>query len=260
MIRRVATRPETATALRAAARAQRIADSRDGADRVTSKGGIDLVTATDLACEDAIRSELAAAFPGMPVIGEERGGAVPAEGPYWLVDPICGTRPFASQVPLYCTNVALVEQGVVSVAAIAAGRSGELLWAERGAGAWLSTPDGDLRMSTAADSHTLWIDGSSDFAADVMRAAILRRRWYVWRYSSSVSYLQLALGRIAGIAHLGISSPPMHTAAGCLAASEAGAIVTDAAGQPWRLESTSLLLAATTALHGELRELVESAR
>jgi myo-inositol-1(or 4)-monophosphatase len=46
----------------------------------------------------------------------ERVGT-PREGqPYWLVDPICGTRPFASNTPVYCTNVALVEDGEVTVA------------------------------------------------------------------------------------------------------------------------------------------------
>src|SRR5438034_8992292 len=117
-------RAETQAAIRAAQTAQRIADSRDGADRVTSKGGIDLVTAADVACEDAIRTELSGAFPEHPVIGEERGGAPLAGKPYWLVDPICGTRPFASNVPLYCTNIALVENGPVTAAVIGVGTTG----------------------------------------------------------------------------------------------------------------------------------------
>jgi len=111
-------RPETEAAIRAAGIAQRLADSREGADQVTSKGGIDLVTATDLACEDAIRAELTRAFPAYTVIGEERGGSPAPGAPYWLVDPICGTRPFASHVPLYCTNIALVEHGAVTVAVV----------------------------------------------------------------------------------------------------------------------------------------------
>jgi hypothetical protein len=40
-------RRETETAIRAAKLAQEIADSRAGADQITSKGGIDLVTAAD---------------------------------------------------------------------------------------------------------------------------------------------------------------------------------------------------------------------
>jgi len=253
-------RAETAAALRAAAAARDIADSREGADRITAKGGIDLVTDADFGCEDTIRAVLGAASPVYPVVGEERGGEVPVDTPYWLVDPICGTRPYASGVPLYCTNVALVEEGVVSVAAVAAGRTGEILWAERAQGAWSHAAAGDRSISVGDTSHAIWIDGSSEHAANVVRRAMLRRRWYVWQYSSTVSYLQLALGRIAGIIHFFPRVAPLHTAAGTLVAAEAGAVVTDLDGRPWCLASTGLVLAATAELHRELREIVEAAR
>ena len=87
-------RPETETAIRAVTLVQQIADSRAGAEQIISKGGNDLVTATDVACEDAIREALLRAFPDYPVIGEERGGDPDPGRPYWLVDPICGTRHF----------------------------------------------------------------------------------------------------------------------------------------------------------------------
>jgi fructose-1,6-bisphosphatase/inositol monophosphatase family enzyme len=70
------------------------------------------VTATDVAVEDAVRTMVGGAV-GSLVVGEERGGEPPADGaPYWVVDPICGTRNFASGVPLYSINLALVEGGL----------------------------------------------------------------------------------------------------------------------------------------------------
>ncbi len=51
-------RLETDAAIRAARLAREIGDSRIGADQITSKGGNDLVTAADVACEDRIREEL----------------------------------------------------------------------------------------------------------------------------------------------------------------------------------------------------------
>ena len=90
-------RAETTAALAAVDLALDLIRRRDGAADITSKGGNDLATATDLASEDLIRSTLLDRFPAWPVIGEERGGQVPPDGgPYWLVDPICGTRNFAS--------------------------------------------------------------------------------------------------------------------------------------------------------------------
>ena len=140
-------RAETDAAIGAARLARQIADSRAGADAVQFKQGIDIVTAADV-CEDAIREELARSFPDHPVVGEERGGEPRGGEPYWLVDPICGTRCYASDVPLYCTNIALVEREEVTTAVIAIGRSNELLYAEKGGGAWLIADGDATRMST----------------------------------------------------------------------------------------------------------------
>lgn len=252
-------RAETTAAIRGVERGRALADAREGADRITGKGGIDLVTATDVACEDAIRDEIARAFPGHAIVGEERGGTALADRPYWLVDPICGTRAFASDLPLYCTNVALVEAGRVTVAAVAPGRSDEVLWAERGAGArcrWAS--GGERTLCASADGNVVWFSGREPHAAAMVREAVVAARWYVWQFSSTLSYAWLAEGRLAGIVHTGTS--PVHVAAGCLLAEEAGAIVTDLDGAPWQTSSNGILAAGSAALHAELRELVERHR
>jgi fructose-1,6-bisphosphatase/inositol monophosphatase family enzyme len=256
-------RRETETAIRAARLAQEIADSRAGADQITSKGGIDLVTAADIACEDRIREELLRVFPDYPVIGEERGGEPVAGQPYWLVDPICGTCHFASNIPLYCHNIALVENGEVTVAAIGVGKSEEILFAEKGAGGWIRTANGERKLSVSDRSNAIWLDGGPR-VAEVSRHAILSNRWYVWMYSTTLSLAHLADGRLAGILHLGAARVPragsVHFAAGCLVASEAGAIVMDLeTRRPWDLLTRSYLLAATREVQEELMKLVDNA-
>ncbi len=258
-------RAETEAAIAAAEIAQKIADSRQGADAITIKTGIDPVTETDVLCEDAIRAELLRRFPNYAVIGEERGGTAVKGNPYWLVDPICGTRLFASNIPLYCTNIALVENGVVTVAAIGIGRSGEIIYAEKGKGARMRTASTDTALSVRDDSNAIWIDGKTEHAATVVHNALLLQRWYVWQFSSTVSYAYPAVGRIAGIIHFGMPATgdygSVHNAAGCFAAAEAGAIVTDLDTEgEWALNTRSFLIAANTALHDELREMVRNAR
>src|SRR5258705_7911246 len=101
--------PMTLVAIGAVERALELARGRVGAADITAKEGRDLVTATDVAVEDAVRTMVGGAV-GSLVVGEERGGEPPADGaPYWLVDPICGTRHFPSGVTLYSFNPALVE-------------------------------------------------------------------------------------------------------------------------------------------------------
>jgi myo-inositol-1(or 4)-monophosphatase len=259
-------RPEAEIAIRAAGIAQKIADSRAGADRITSKTGIDLVTDTDLACEDAIRSELLRAFPEWPVVGEERAGSPQAGKPYWLVDPICGTRSFASNIPLYCTNIALVEDGEVSLAAVGIGTTCEILWAEKGKGARLRKDGTDRSMSAQDSSNIVWIDGNTPQAANVVRQAMLSNRWYVWKFSSTLSYAYVACGRIAAALQFSSSSQvqpigSVHSSAGCFIAREAGAVVTDLQdGSPWKLGTRSFLIAATAELHRELSDIVARSR
>ena len=110
-------RPETFVAIDAVKRALTIARRDVSADDITAKGGRDLVTVTDVAVEDAVRRIVADAL-GFSVIGEERGGEAADGSPYWLVDPICGTRNFASGIPLYCVNLALVEGDEVTIAVV----------------------------------------------------------------------------------------------------------------------------------------------
>ena len=245
-----AMRAETEAAIAAVRLAQQIADSRNGASNITSKGGIDLVTGADVACEDAIRSELMRCFPEYTVVGEERGG-IPAPGkPYWLVDPICGTRHYASDMPLYCSNVALVENGVVTAAAVGLGVNKEIVYAEKGRGAWLRTAAGERPATASPASNAIWIDGKTERAANVVRNAILSKRWYVWQFSSTISYAYLATGRVAGLMHFCSPSVPLfgsvHISAGCLIAVESGATVVDAdTGTPWGLHTRSLVVSTS---------------
>jgi len=259
-------RAETQLAIHAVCIAQDIADSRTGADRITSKGGIDLVTDSDLACEDAIRSELVRGFPTYAVVGEERTGTPRAGQSYWLVDPICGTRTFAANIPLYCTNIALVEDGEVTLAAIGIGRTREVLYAERGCGPRLRLPGVDVPTTVGESSNTIWIEGTTEQAAHVVRCILPLKRWYVLQFPSSLAYAYLACGRIAAVLQFSPKSPvpaygSVHSAAGCFVAREAGAIVTDINdGSPWTLGTSSFLMAATAELHEHLSHIVQCSR
>jgi myo-inositol-1(or 4)-monophosphatase len=46
--------------------------------------------------------------------------------PYWVVDPICGTRNVTSGIPLFAINAALVEDGRVAVSVVGDGPTGDV--------------------------------------------------------------------------------------------------------------------------------------
>lgn len=255
-------RPEAEAILAAMGLAQGLLAADSGADLVTSKGGRDLVTSADFAVEDAMRAELLRRYPEYPAVGEERGGERAANGrPYWLLDPICGTRAFASGIPLFSVNLALVEADQVVLGAIAEGATGPIHLAERGGGAWRHAADKSVPLHPSDANPVLWINASGTQAGEWRRhaarfisAAMQADDWYVWMQASSLPYAYLAGGRISAFVHFGVSSP-VHVAAGCLLASEAGAIVSDLAGRPWSLQSAGFVVAATSFLHDRLLRL-----
>jgi myo-inositol-1(or 4)-monophosphatase len=257
---------ETRAALAAVDAALTLMRRRAGADTITSKGGRDLVTATDVAVEDGVRASLRAAYHEWTVVGEERGGEDEVRErpyrPYWLVDPICGTRNFASNLPLYCVNIALVVDGEVVVAAVGDGGTGERFIAERGQGAYKIIRNGPIPIEANAESLIFSLSGGPSKpgmdparGAAFISAAIEADRWDVRMLSSTVSFPYLATGRIAAYLLLDVSSP-VHIAAGTLLAEEAGAVVTDRNGEPWAVDKASVLAAATPEMHAEILALI----
>ncbi len=72
------------------------------------------VTLADERAEACIVAGLRRLTPGVPVVAEEavaRGEVPAAAGRFWLVDPLDGTREFASRNGEFTVNIALVEHG-----------------------------------------------------------------------------------------------------------------------------------------------------
>jgi myo-inositol-1(or 4)-monophosphatase len=92
-------------------------------------------------------------------------------------------------------------------------------------------------------------------AAAVIAAAIRAGRWELRTLGTSLDLAYLAAGRVAGVWHFSTISP-LHFAAGTLLAAEACAVVTDDRGEGWTPDSTSLVAAATPALHEALLALL----
>ena len=256
-------RRETAVAIEAARNALAFAAEHQRDAALTVKGDRDVVTTADVEVEDAVRAMVAEAL-GHRVVGEERGGDAGARGsPYWLVDPICGTRNFASGIPLYCTNLALVENGVVASAVVGDASTGSVCVAERGRGAWVAEGDRLRRLTTSDDSATVVIEDSRaagprrEQAAQLVGSAVRADRWDLRALSTTLALAYVAAGRVA--AYVLCWTSAVHAAAGSLVAAEAGATVSDLDGRPWTIASDSIVAAATEGLHRELLDLAAGA-
>jgi 3'(2'), 5'-bisphosphate nucleotidase len=97
------------------------------------------VTAADREAEALIEAGLAQLTPGVPVVGEEAvsAGRIPefGKGPFWLVDPLDGTKEFISKNGEFTVNIALVENGRPVLGVVTAPARGIAWWGAEGQGA-----------------------------------------------------------------------------------------------------------------------------
>jgi fructose-1,6-bisphosphatase/inositol monophosphatase family enzyme len=129
----------------------------DGAVRAKTSP-IDLVTDADEAAERLITARLSSAFPGALIVGEEASerdpGLLDALGHAelaFLVDPVDGTKNFASGLPLFGVMAAVVRQGEVVAGVIHDPVGGDFALAVRGQGAWIERAGGSrTRLRVAA--------------------------------------------------------------------------------------------------------------
>ena len=81
---------------------------------VSLKGDGSPVTVADRATEEMIINDLARIAPGIMVIGEESAGVLPdgfnPDEPFFLVDPLDGTRDFVKGGKEFSINIALIEK------------------------------------------------------------------------------------------------------------------------------------------------------
>lgn len=246
----------------------------DHADRLTlqafragpehrSKADGTWVTRTDEQVERLVRDHLREAFPEHAVLGEEQGLEGAPDAPRWIVDPIDGTTNFLKGLSGWGVSLGLVDAhdralvGVVDMPT-----RGELYVAAAGLGA---TRNG-LPISCSAVTR---LDRT------LMCYALPRRRDTAWgnAVDSLAALLRVAgqtLGtRMQGCAVADLTAVATGTidamwsggmstwdvAAGLLVAIEAGAMVTDPAGDQVDTVQTAFL-ASPPAVHDALRALL----
>ncbi len=256
---------------KAAARAGgRVLESRRGdLGEIRSKSSLsDLVTDVDIAAGLATVRSILTTLPDARFVIEEdelhelagatRGTLDDSE--VWVIDPLDGTTSYVHGYPNYSVSVALLRDGVPVVGAVYNAALGEMNSAAIGLGAYRD----DQRLQTmSADkvAEALLITGFPyDRGAPLDRqlaalAAFLRAPVHGIRRdgSAALDCSHVAGGRADGYWEFTLF--PWDVAAGIVILREAGAVVTDAEGQPWTPHSTSIC-AANPRLHASMLEVL----
>jgi histidinol-phosphatase len=172
---------------------------------VETKADATPVTEADRAVERALRARLSEARRGDAVVGEEfgPGGAAPAAGRRWIVDPIDGTANYMRGVPVWATLIALAEGDEMRVGVVSAPAFGRRWWAVRGGGAFVAESDGgaDRRLRVSAvgslEDAQLSYAGLEQWDADGRLEAVLelvRRCWRTRSFGDFWAYMLVAEG------------------------------------------------------------------
>ena len=99
------------------------------------------VTAADHAADAVIYKGLREIAPDIHIVTEERfkaGDAVPEDAPFFLVDPLDGTKEFIRRNGEFTVNIALVEDGRPTAGIVLAPALGRAFWGAAGVGAFAS--------------------------------------------------------------------------------------------------------------------------
>ncbi len=205
----------------------------------------DLVTEADEAAETVITAALQAAFPGCAVIGEESAHKEPAlldliaEAPLaFIVDPVDGTRNFASSLPLFGVMTAVTSGGETIAGVIHDPISRDWAYALRGGGAWLEQEDGSRSTLRVADPvPASAMDGfiATNYLPEPLRATISGNLSRLGTSNSLRCAAHEYRTAAAGYCHLLLYSRlmPWDHAAGALIHREAGGYSAHFDGQPY---------------------------
>ncbi len=199
------------------------------------------VTRVDHAVERRIRKIIKARHPDHMILGEEGGNETGSQSPWlWVIDPIDGTKSYIRGLPYFGTQLAVLYEGEVVVGVSSAPALGEIVVAQRGAGAFLN--EKRLRVSSIRSlNRSLIVHGILPLFDQQGLLTGLRRlcneAWGIQGFQDFWSYHLLAAGSID--ASIEAKTNIWDIAAASLIVKEAGGTVTDVRGRPIGPTTTS---------------------
>uniref|UniRef100_A0A7S4J5E2 Inositol-1-monophosphatase n=1 Tax=Prymnesium polylepis TaxID=72548 RepID=A0A7S4J5E2_9EUKA len=197
---------------------------------------VDLVTATDKACEVAIIDTIQARFPGHLFIGEESSFCGPGQeapsgpleltdAPTWIIDPLDGTTNFVHGYPLVTVSIGLAVGGECVLGVIYNPIMDELISAVKGGGAHLNGMRVSVGKATGVTDALVCNNLGASRKPEVNRQAVERLH-------------ALLQANVRGLRNTGsCAQNMMHVACGAL-----DAYFEDGFGGPWDVAAGKVIV------------------
>ncbi len=153
------------------------------------------VTEADLAAEALLRRRLASLRPDDAVVGEEDDDVAGTSGLTWFLDPIDGTRAFARGVPIWATLVAVHDGRGALAGAVALPALDEVVWAGRGAGAFVGERPARVSGRRSLDGAYLTTSAFESWTEPAL-VAVRRSGAALRTWGDAYGYALVATGRV----------------------------------------------------------------
>ena len=213
------------------------------------------VTIADRETEAVIKTAILAEDPTANFVGEETGGSFDQDA-YWLIDPIDGTACFVHGIPLWGVLISYIEHGEATVGVSYVPSQNELMYAEKGKGAFLN--DKPIHVSqTSRIQDAFFTHGTLYKIIDRLPGFLefTKQTFKVRGMGDCFGYHLLATGRTEGIFDGGLS--PWDLAGLKLIVEESGGKITNFKGEPWTFSDNNAIV-TNGLVHEEVLHLVHN--
>jgi|Deesub1362A_J573_1020465.scaffolds.fasta_scaffold03521_4 myo-inositol-1(or 4)-monophosphatase len=227
------------------------------------KGMRDLVTDADLAAQAAIFETILRNFPDHAILAEETEGAKLTDlgTTYtWIIDPLDGTTNYSRRYPCFSISIAVSLEGEVFLGLVYEPFHNRLFHARRGKGAYLNgealhVSSNRILLRTLVGFD--WARGRDARKEVIEIISKIAPQVGTMRTSGSAALgmCSVATGWID--AYFGVSLKLWDAAASSLIVREAGGVISDLAGLPWKLGSPRCL-ATNGLIHEEILRILGS--
>ncbi|WP_217596711.1 inositol monophosphatase [Cohnella sp. GbtcB17] len=197
----------------------------------------DVVTEVDHLAEAIILPGIQSVFPDHAIHSEEAGRLGGESDWLWLIDPLDGTNNFAIGLPVFTTSITLMYKREPALGVVYEPLTGRMFVSAAGEGAFVNGKP--MRVQPAASlakANIGWIQGHAvrnDPRAVRLRHHIdlsFKRMMRLW--APALQWCMLAKGDIGGIVLYNSEGDDLYS--GILMVQEAGGVVVDFEGRPFR--------------------------
>lgn len=200
--------------------------------QVSLKGPGDFVSNADMMAEKTLIDRLSEDRPDYGFITEERAEIAPKNGcDYtWIIDPIDGTTNFLHAIACFAISVALKYKDEIIAGVIFNPVTNELYYAEKGQGAFLMTPTGNMRLRVSGRVQLPYsLVGSNGFSSarnrQIMEKLVSKVASIRYNGCTTLSMAAVAAGQLD--LYIATQFKSWDLAVGFLLIKEAGGYISD---------------------------------